>query len=199
MPPRPAGGTLIPVPRLVASIGLIPAFALGCGPGLEAMHESTLRFEHCYRLDMDTRIAPPHREHCWRDWTETYSAGQTLDRVEYARRRLSQLESGDTAVLGIGGAAPPESRVFQELASPAAPAGPIAAPAPTSAHEPPPKTAPAPGDAAKYASPSIRPGQKCTEACDTTLDDCNRLCQNKQTDCTGCAQDYRACMRRCFE
>ncbi len=172
--------------------------ALGCGPGLEQMHESTLRFEHCYRLDMDTRIAPPHREHCWRDWTETYSAGQSLDRVEYARRRLSQLESGDTAVVAIGVNARPERRVFEELASPN-PQSPMAAPAPTNVHEPPPKTAPAPGDTAKAVSPSVRPGQKCTESCDTTLDDCNRLCAGKHLDCTGCAPDYRACMRRCFE
>lgn len=174
--------------------------AIGCGPGLEQMHESTLRFEHCYRLDMDSRIAPPHREHCWRDWTETYASGQTLDRVEYARRRISQLESGDSAIISVGGSEQPETRVFEELASPA-PSAPMAAPAPTNVHEPPPKTAPVPGtaDTAKNPSPSIRPGQKCTDACDTTLDDCNRLCQNKQTDCSGCAPDYRACMKRCFE
>ena len=136
--------------------------AVGCGPGLEAMHESTLRFEHCYRLDMDTRIAPPHREHCWRDWTETYAAGQPLDRVEYARRRISQLESGDTATIAIGGNAQPERRVFVEELAPN-PQAPIAAPAPTNVHE------------------------------------CNRLCQRKQADCPPCAQDYRSCMRRCFE
>ena len=171
---------------------------VGCGPGLEALHESTLRFEHCYRLDMDTRIASPHREHCWRDWTETYSAGQSLDRVEYARRRLSQLESGDTAVITIGAAAQPESRVFEELPSPS-PQAPMAAPAPTNVHEPPPKTAPAPGEAAKTPSSSIRPGQKCAESCDTTLDDCNHLCEKKQADCATCGSDYRTCMRRCFE
>lgn len=188
--------------RLVASAGwvsaLAAAVAIGCGPGLEAMHESTLRFEHCYRLDMDTRIAPPHREHCWRDWTETYAGGQSLDRIEYARRRVSQLESGDTAVLAIGGGVQPERRVIEELSSPNSQA-PMAAPAPTNVHEPPPKTAPAPGEAAKTPSPSIRPGQKCTDACDVTLGDCNRLCQNKQADCAACASDYRTCMRRCFE
>jgi hypothetical protein len=172
--------------------------AVGCGPGLEAMHESTLRFEHCYRLDMDTSIAPPHREHCWRDWTETYAAGQPLDRIEYARRRVAQLESGDTAVIVIGGGTQPEKRVFEELPQPN-PDAPMAAPMPTNVHEPPPKTAPVPSEAAKIATPSVRPGQKCTEACDTNVDDCNRLCEKKQADCAACASDYRTCMRRCFE
>src|SRR6201999_1115867 len=107
------------------------AWALGCGPGLEAMHESTLRFEHCYRLDMDAKIAPPHREHCWRDWTETYAGGQPLDRVEYARRRIFQLESGDTKLLTFEATPQPERRVFEEIPQPG-PEAPMAAPAPTS-------------------------------------------------------------------
>ena len=186
-------------PRHIASFGFAAALAwvVGCGPGLEAMYESTLRFEHCYRLDMDPRIAPPHREHCWRDWTETFAGGQPLDRVEYARRRVSQLESGETETLTIRGTERPEQRVFEEL-SPGSQA-PMAAPAPTSAHEPPPKTAPLPADAAKMASPPIRPGQNCTAACGTTLDDCNLVCEKRPGDCPACAKDYRACMRRCFE
>ena len=193
------------MPRHVAFAGLAAATASallagpGCGPGLEAMHESTLRFEHCYRLDMDGHIAPPHREHCWRDWTETYASGQPLDRIEYARRRISQLESGETGTLTVGGVAQPQQRVFEELAT-SSPTAPMAAPAPTSAHEPPPKTAPAPEGVAKALPPaSPRPGQECTVGCNNTLDECDRLCEKKQADCAACAQDYRTCMRRCFQ
>ncbi|HEX3596320.1 MAG TPA: hypothetical protein VHU80_14520 [Polyangiaceae bacterium] len=199
--------------RKIAFVGPASLFAagLGCGPGLEAMHESTLRFEHCYRLDMDMSIAPPHREPCWRDWTETYAGGQPLDRIEYARRRISQLESGDTRLLGIGEAARSETRVFEELSS-SPPQAPIAAPAPTSAHEPPPKTVQvtkdgpaakdvAPSDSAKASS--LRPGEACSARCAATLDDCNsrpeHACNRKQTDCVACDEEYRGCMRRCFE
>ena len=173
---------------------------LGCGPGLEATHQSTLRFEHCYRLDMDPKIAPPHREHCWRDWTESYSTGQPLDRVEYARRRISTLESGDTRLLTVHSPGHPEGRVFEEL--PSESAAPMAAPAPTSAHAPPPKTEPAPNQSPPADSAnktSAQPGGACTAQCGSTLDDCNRLCNAKQADCAACAEDYRRCMRRCFE
>lgn len=181
---------------------LVLGGALGCGPGLEAMHESTLRFEHCYRLDMDVKIAPPHREHCWRDWTESHANGQPLDRVEYARRRIVKLESGDTRLLTIQGASTPEGRVFEELSLPRTDA-PTAAPAPTNAHAPPPKTvplletAPPPSDSAD--KPSTLPGGACTAQCESTVGDCNRLCNAKQADCVACAEDYRRCMRRCFE
>jgi hypothetical protein len=183
---------------------LVLGGALGCGPGLEAMHESTLRFEHCYRLDMDAKIAPPHREHCWRDWTESYASGQPLDRVEYARRRIVKLESGDVGLLRIQGAAP-EGRVFEELSLPRTDT-PAAAPAPTSAHAPPPKTeplqseSPPPSDpASKPSSLPTLPGGACTAQCESALGDCNRLCSAKQADCAVCAEDYRRCMRRCFE
>jgi hypothetical protein len=191
------------VPSKLASVGAVSATVLvfGCGPGLEAMHESTLRFEHCYRLDMDVSIASPHREHCWRDWTETYASGQPYDRIEYARRRISQLESGDTRLLTFSNSSRPETRVFEEL-PPANPAAPMAAPAPTSAHEPPPKTAPGPKEpsAADSAnSSSLRPGDACSALCSTGLDSCSHGCQNRQVDCAACAEDYRSCMRRCFE
>jgi hypothetical protein len=175
---------------------------VACGPGLEAMHENTLRFEHCYRLDMDVKIAPPHREHCWRDWTETYAVGQPLDRVEYARRRITQLESGEGRTLAIQGAHP-GARVFEELAPSASAAAPMAAPAPTSAHAPPPTIAPAPeaaaGARAAPSSDAPRPGDACAMGCGTTLGGCTRLCETKQADCATCREDYRRCMRRCFE
>jgi hypothetical protein len=179
---------------------LLFGWAVGCGPSLETMHESTLRFEHCYRLDMDVKIAPPHREHCWRDWTETYANGQPLDRVEYARRRIVKLESGDTRLLTIKGSTP-GARVFEELPLPRTDA-PAAAPAPTNAHAPPPKTEPVqkeplPSDPATKST--SLPGGTCTAQCESTLGDCNGLCNAKQADCVACAEDYRRCMRRCFE
>jgi hypothetical protein len=169
---------------------------MACGPGLEGMHESNLRFEHCYRLDMDPKIAPPHREHCWHDWTQTYAYGQPLDRIEYARRRIVQIESGDTRLVEIQHETAPEARVFEEVGAPDAP---MAAPAPTSAHEPPPKTQPAPALFAGPGAPVDRPGTACSAQCSSTLGECAKLCEAKQADCATCREDYRHCMRRCFE
>ena len=173
------------------------AVAVACGPGLEALHEGDVRFEHCYRLDMEQKIAPPHREHCWRDWTETYAYGQPLDHVEYARRRIVALESGETELVTVYKEHHQE-RVFAEIAPSATAEAPMAAPAPTSAHEPPPKTAPAraPDPA---PSGSAMPGQGCAAECGSMLSDCSRLCSAKQADCAECPEDYRRCMRRCFE
>ena len=173
-----------------------------CGPGLEAVHESNLRFEHCYRLDMDSKIAAPHREHCWRDWTVAYSYDQSLDHIEYARRRIVALESGDTRLVSLRTDAPAEGRVFEEVGAPP-PDAPMAAPAPTSAHEPPPKTVPVtrpePLPAASQPAASARPGDTCAAQCDLPLAECSKLCEAKQADCTICREDYRRCMRRCFE
>jgi hypothetical protein len=176
-------------------VSLLSAFA--CGPGLEAVHESNLRFEHCYRLDMDGRIAAPHREHCWRDWTVEYSYDQPLDHIEYARRRIVALESGDTRLIAVRSDAPAEGRIFEEAASPDAP---MAAPAPTSANAPPPRTEPlAHAEAVPAPAKSARPGDGCALQCDAPLEECSKLCDAKQADCATCREDYRRCMRRCFE
>jgi hypothetical protein len=175
-----------------------------CGPGLEAIHESNLRFEHCYRLDMDPKIAPPHREHCWRDWTVAYGNDQSLDHIEYARRRIVALESGDTRLVSLRTDAPAEGRVFEEVGAPP-PDAPMAAPAPTSAHEPPPKTVPLPRSEAPQAqttasaATNARPGDACASQCDVPLAECSKLCETKPADCATCREDYRRCMRRCFE
>jgi hypothetical protein len=164
------------------------------------MHDSDLRFEHCYRLDMDARVAAAHREHCWRDWNQTYAHDEPLDRIEYARRRIAALESGDKAELTIHNQAPTSGRVFEEVGS-ADPVAPMAAPAPTSAHEPPPKTAPipAPRSSSEAIAATTRPGDACAGQCERSFGDCGRLCEAKQADCATCREDYRSCMRRCFQ
>jgi hypothetical protein len=184
--------------RLALRGALITITAVAaCGPGLEAMHESNLRFEHCYRLDLDAKIVPQHREHCWRSWAETYAYGQPLDRVDYAHRRVVQLESGDSRLMIIQRDSPGE-RVFDEFGGGGS-ITPMAGPAPTSAHEPPPKTAPAPEPPARPSAGAPRPGEACALQCDGPLVDCSRLCGAKHADCATCREEYRGCMRRCFE
>jgi hypothetical protein len=62
---------------------------------VQYIYESNIRFEHCYRLDYDEHIAPPHRRACWAEWLSLYSTRQTRDRVDYAQRRIRAIDSGD--------------------------------------------------------------------------------------------------------
>lgn len=196
--------------RVVMMIAWAAATA-ACGPGLETMHESNLRFEHCYRLDMDPDIAGSHRLVCWRDWTQTYAYGQPRDRVEYARRRIITLESGDVRLLDIRGQPLQRTRLFSFAGAPSSTA---AAPAPTSAHAPPPSTtAAAPGPTSAHAPPPSTapddrakqepvdefPGDACSRPCGTAYETCAAGCRDQAEVCAKCREDYRTCMRRCFE
>ena len=84
--------------RRAAQLALLGGCSLAgaCGPSFEVLAEGDLRFVHCDRLDLDPKIAPSHRLHCWREWRRMYTYGQTRDRVEYAQRRIAEVVSGDT-------------------------------------------------------------------------------------------------------
>src|SRR3954468_18095049 len=84
--------------RRAAQLALLGGCSLAgaCGPSFEVLAEGGLRFVHCDRLDLDAKIAPSHRLHCWREWRRMYTYGQTRDRVEYAQRRIAEVVSGDT-------------------------------------------------------------------------------------------------------
>lgn len=166
------------------------AAALACGPSVSSIYEGNIRFEHCYRLDLDPNIASTHREACWREWTGRYTYGQTRDRLDYARRRIAQLASGDT------------SRPALNL-TPAATAEPAttAAPAPVDARKPPPPMEAPPAAPTEAGAPA--PGSGCIRDCAEILDACSRECPNRNdagpAPCEPCAGDYRSCMKRCFE
>src|SRR4051812_7439067 len=68
-----------------------------CGPSVQSIYEGNVRFEHCYRLDLEVDTAPTHRRACWSEWLNLYTYGQPRDRIEYARRRLHSFTNGDTA------------------------------------------------------------------------------------------------------
>jgi hypothetical protein len=186
-----------------------------CGPSMQSIYEGNIRFEHCYRLDLDNSIAPSHRQACWNEWLTAYSYGQTRDRIEYARRRLRSIASGDAdrprLMLDIGYR--PEERQFY-----------LSAPTPTSAHAPPPsivREEPRVGAAndAKEKSPDeVMPGDDCVLSCRAGRKQCARRCSPDAGDTadTGtkpksptsapepgtaceCDEDYAACVRRCFE
>ena len=165
-----------PSKRLVS--GLL-AFALGaafsCGPSLKNMHEGTVRFEHCNRLDLDEKIAKNECKKCWSSWLAEYTYGQPRDRIDYARRRARALSNGDEGarpVLKTDERNPDERQFY------------LVVPGPTNMRAPPPPIATVwkdgDGDAgslAKVAADSP-PAESCADDCRTAWQSCSSGCAN---------------------
>jgi hypothetical protein len=194
-------------PALVALS--IPVGFVACGPSVQSIHEGSVRFEHCYRLDLDLEIAPGHREACWKEWLSSYTYGQSADRIDYARRRVRAISSGDTSrpELDIAGERRPEERQFY-----------LVVPGPTSMHAPPAPIAtrvlgldggvppmsptaspPASLEPTPPPAPSA-PEDECAKACRSAHQSCAAACgaDAGSATCKSCEPDYKACMRRCF-
>ena len=196
LPTDPKPGNLSVVVRVWTIVAAIGLSAFACGPSVSSIYEGNIRFEHCYRLDLDPSIAPSHREACWREWASRYTYGQTRDRLDYSRRRIAQLVAGDT------------SRLSLDLDAPAAHPAPSAteAVAPISPRKPPPPTITTMAPRGSEAAPPPRPPQpenRCVKQCAEVLNTCKRKCpvrpDAQDVPCEPCAGDYRTCMRRCFE
>jgi len=167
-----------------------------CGPGVQAIHEGDVRFEHCYRLDLDPNIVRSHREACWRDWVRSYTSGQNRDRTDYARQRvqeLSQPNSRPGLELDVAGHAGEPWR--QDVASP------------TNVHKPPPPTSAdqflqKPADPVSVQRRALPPGHECSSACERDWQDCTST--KKSAGGTGndpvdpCDGEYRECVERCL-
>lgn len=187
-----------------ALIRLLPACAValvGCGPSFQSIYEGNVRFEHCYRLDLDLAIAPSHRQTCWRQWLKSYTYGQARDRIEYARRRVRAFAAGDVSRprLELGSKARSEERQFYLLVpsptSPHAPPPPIATPVQTE-----PSAVPAP---AVPSAPPPAPGASCATGCSSAWQSCQAACGPgggvSEMACKSCEPDYKKCMKRCFD
>ena len=199
------------MPRLLIPVALaLPLSAVGwvsgCGPSVQSIYEGTVRFEHCYRLDLDVDISASHRLACWREWLRVYTYGQVRDRIEYARQRIAALEEGDKSrpTLNVMAGRRPEERSWY-----------LSEPAPTSAHAPPPPMwkpespsggppPPPPASAEAKPKPAEAPRDGCTAECRNEYSTCNEACAGdagaeKPKKCQTCEPDYKKCMRRCFE
>jgi hypothetical protein len=186
----------VPQPRWTGLVWILGATA--CGPSMQSLYEGDVRFEHCYRLDLDRETAPSHRHACWEQWVQTYSYGQSRDKIEYAKRRLRYLEAGETS--------PPELNVTST--SQANGSAPTSTAAHTDVHTPPPSVAPQepakqPASAAALVPrrQAGLPGQACARDCAGVFRDCLAPCAqptaSDPTRCNGCEQDYGRCMQRC--
>ncbi len=170
--PLPSFGAVL----LVGGAGLTCGALTGCGASFESLYESEVRFEHCYRLDLEPRAAPTHRLFCWQEWLDTYSAEQSRDRLEYAERRVLALRNGDISrpALQVGGT--PKRGGSLEL--------------PRDTTVAPPSTIPAGGSEADDAT------HTCQNACSEALNGCRSLCEGA---CDRCVEEYRDCSERCVK
>jgi hypothetical protein len=185
-----------------ATLLLGPALTASCGPSVQSIYEGDVRFEHCYRLDLELDVATSHRQACWTTWLDRYTYGQSRDRLEYARRRVRAFTTGDTdrPALRVGENQQTDSRQFY-----------LVVPSPTSVHAPPPPIAtrvnavPEPPDSNSAepgkSSEKPAPGEDCAGACKTSFSSCNQACDPaaKSPACKSCDPDYKKCMARCFE
>jgi hypothetical protein len=188
-------------------VALLPV-AAACGPSFQALYEGDARFEHCYALEERGSVGMQDKSECWRDWTMHYTYGQTRDRVEYAAARYRALSRAPQA---------PTDEAMMEAAPGEGRGTSIAAPAPTSAFAPPPKTlaevdggaanrgaelpgyadAGANGNAANIKSSERPPGSDCGDTCTSTWDTCKGKCPDAK-GCDACTAAYKKCMKGCF-
>jgi hypothetical protein len=192
-------------PRSQLGRSLLTAFVVACvsdacGPSVQSIYEGNVRFEHCYRLDLEVDAAPTHREACWKEWLGMYTYGQPRDRIEYARRRVRAFSTGDLDCpkLSIGDTKKAEARQFY-----------LVVPAPTSVHAPPPPiatrwygdagTPPPTPTPALVAAPQDECGSNCRENFQLCTRPCDPDASKPDPACKACDPDYKACMKRCFQ
>jgi hypothetical protein len=65
--PRVRQAFALMVPALILAG---PCVSAGCGPSVQSIYEGDVRFEHCYRLDLELDVAPSHRQACWTSWLD---------------------------------------------------------------------------------------------------------------------------------
>ena len=184
------------------------------------IYEGNVRFEHCYRLDLDPSIAPSHRRACWQDWLARHTYGQSSDRLTHAQQRQEALNRGDQATLPLLGDAGVQQR---QVSAPM--------PMPSNIHSaPPPKAAESTATAAPPASASAAtkmppPESDCVDECRAQWEVCSPICleasaalaaskkthqslvvsdagvptqKNLKESCAVCTSTFKACVRRCF-
>jgi hypothetical protein len=212
---RPARrGITIETMRMRArSLLLVGLGCFACGPSLNTVHEGSVRFEHCYGVDLNPKAEPTQRKACWQLWVTSYTVGQPRDRIEYAQRRLHALDGNDDKCpqLALGRDQPPEARQFY-----------LVVPTPTSVHTTPPPVATvvqasdagvppevpsaehakSDGGGAKTSDATKEPpAESCANRCRSAWQSCDNACATPsgKSVCADCKTAYTRCMRGCFQ
>jgi hypothetical protein len=195
--------------RGLGGVAFAFAFAASaCGPSFQVVYDGDRRFEHCYALDDNPTAPMQDKAACWHDWMRRYTVGQTRDRVEYAAMRARALTRAPSL---------PTDEALMEAAPGQSTKRGVAAPAPTSAFAPPPRTmgeeigrplvppipsaslaalAPPPAD-----GPVSPPAAACQDDCSRLWDTCRRsdLRPRARGEADVCTRSYGSCMRTCFK
>jgi len=168
---------------LAAALGSVGLLACGSVSVRYAV-ESDMRFEHCYRIDEDPRVAVGDKRACWTEWRDKYQRGQDSNRLTYVAERLHAL-GGTTA--GASATSTP--------AIAAAAATTAACPLPNSPYAPPPPLATS-GLTIRVTAPP--PDVTCGDSCNRDWKSCSPTCGG-DADCLGkCDGKLRTCMKGCF-
>jgi hypothetical protein len=153
--------------------GLVFGLLRACGPSLKTVHEGTVRFEHCNRLDLDERATKTECNQCWKTWLAEFTYGQPRDRIDYARRRAVALANGDEGARPVLKVDEQSSEARQFY---------LVVPGPTSMRAPPPPVATVwkDGDAGALAKTSEEgpPAESCADECRSTWQTCSTGCSN---------------------
>ena len=183
------------------------SLASACGPSFEVLAEGDLRFVHCDRLDLDPKIAPSHRLHCWREWRRMYTYGQTRDRVEYAQRRIAEVVSGDPNPpfqLPNGEVTSPRHAVRPRLDAVGVPPAAAAAGVPAAAAAAASVSAASSVTAATSAvrsAPATGPLSPeelaCRARCEEANAACAPGCETRPTGCKRCERPLETCLGDC--
>ncbi len=170
--------------QLIFATAFAALASVSCGASLQALYEGDVRFEHCMALDARPEVPPAERKSCWEDWNAYYAFGQTRDRIEYARRRITELHDGrDDGDDDLG------KRVTR-----------VAGPDPTNFAAPPPimvvVDAGPPPDAGPPTDPKAVAHAACLDDCDRVLVSCKKLCKGTPCD-WACGGRKNACLKKC--
>jgi len=161
---------------------LLAAVNVACGASYQRVYEGDVRFEHCYRLDADASVSSQMRLSCWSEWSSGHTAGQTLDRVQYARRREAALRGGDASTTG------------PNLLTGRAPSPPVATQALALNTQP---TAAVPSPAASPSTASLSSRQQCSQECGQLFTECVTRCD--QAPCAQkCGNQVKVCLEHCL-
>jgi hypothetical protein len=194
---------------LLVLVSAVPALITGCGASYERLYEGDVRFEHCYRLDVEPNVAANQRRGCWANWARYHTDGQPRNRVEYALARERALLGGDARAVGPNLTTSAVSASAAAVQVPLLPAtGAVACPIPNTPFEPPPATLPkakamngpsvpaAPGPSAS-AAPQLTPHQECVRDCGDTFTRCATACT--QDRCVArCGDKVKKCISDCL-
>lgn len=168
-----------------------------CGASIQAVYEGDVRFEHCMALDARQEVKPKIRSACWEEWVKFYTFGQTLDRIEYAKKRTKQLLASSDFDEG--------DEISETRAK-------SAVPDPTTVLAPPPMTfvsdggstpaedasAPSPDASAEsVAALPLPPGASCIDACDSGWAACRKDCAIAACQ-RGCDTKHKRCVQKCL-